>query len=254
MIVMGIELTKKNKVIIQTLFWIVYYITFSFIWVKDGNYKASFFLEFVLLPIRILTVYFCVLFLIPKYLIHKRLKEFILYYIGMLILASIAQRLFMYFFFEDFNKFVFTEIFNISAMLRSLILINTTVIFVSSIYILLLYFREKNKNEQANSKMIELKSNRRTHIISTNSIIYIEGLGNYVNYHLSDASKITVYQSLKQCLLQLEDENFTRIQKSFIININYLRSYDNDTVEMNNGISLPIGAKFNIKELSIHHI
>ncbi|MEW7279975.1 LytTR family DNA-binding domain-containing protein [Aquimarina sp. 2201CG1-2-11] len=158
----------------------------------------------------------------------------------------------MYFFFENLEQFDFSKIFKPSAIVRSSILINSTVFFISAIYILLLYFKEREKNEETNSKTIELKSNRRTHIIPTDTIIYIEGLGNYVNYHLNDNSKITVYTSLKLCLLQLESDNFIRIQKSFIINTSYLRSYDNDTVEMKNGISLPIGAKFNSKKLSIH--
>ncbi len=247
------ELTKKNKVIIQVIFWIIYYIAFSLIWVKNDNYKSSFFLEFILLPIRILTVYLCVLYLIPKYLLLKKFKEFIFFYVGMLILASIGQRLFMYFFYENLEVFDFSEIFKPAALIRSSLLINTTVLFISSLYILILYFREKDKNEESNSEMIELKSNRRTHIIATNSIMYIEGLGNYVNYHLNDSSKITVYKSLKQCLTQLESENFARIQKSFIINTNYLRSYDNETVEMKNGTSLPIGTKFNSEDLSIHN-
>ena len=168
--------------------------------------------------------------------------------------ASIAHRFFMYFFFENLDQFDFGEIFKPAAIVRSSILINSTVFFISAIYILLLYFKERKKNEASDSKMIELKSNRRTHIIPTNSIIYIEGLGNYVNYHLNDATKITVYISLKQCLLQLESNHFVRIQKSFIINTQHLRSYDNDTVEMKNGISLPIGAKFNRKKLSIRNI
>ena len=250
---MAIVLYRKNKVIIQVVFWIAYYLLFSFIWVQNGDYKASFFLEFVLLPIRILTVYCCILFLIPKYLLQKKFIAFVLYYIFLLLFASIAQRLFMFFFIEDFDQFVFSKIFDIPAMIRSSVLINTTIIFVSSVYILLLYFREKENNEQIPGKMIELKSNRRTHRIAIHDIVYIEGLGNYVNYHLQDHSKITVYQSLKKCLEQLEDDKFARIQKSFIINTNHLRSYDNDTVEMNNGASLPVGAKFDIKELSIHH-
>lgn len=163
-----------------------------------------------------------------------------------------TQRLFTYFFVENSDSFNLAEILHIGALIRSSILINTTVLLISAVYILILYFKEREKNEENTAKMIELKSNRRTHIISTHTIVYIEGLGNYVNYHLHDNSKITVYQSLKRCLKELESDQFIRIQKSFIINTDFLRSYDNDTVEMLTGASLPIGAKFDTKKLSIH--
>ncbi|MCZ6693941.1 MAG: hypothetical protein O6939_08560, partial [Bacteroidetes bacterium] len=52
------------RVIHHVLFWLIYYITFGFIWAEGGDYWQSYYLEFILLPIRILAVYFTIFLLI----------------------------------------------------------------------------------------------------------------------------------------------------------------------------------------------
>ena len=120
--------------------------------------------------------------------------------------------------------------------------------FVSSIYILHLYFKEKSKKEINTNDVIKLKSNRRVYRVQPKDILYIEGLGNYVNYMMADGKKITVYQSLKKCLENLSSD-FIRIQKSFIINKNHIKSYNNESVEMINEEFISIGNSFDFSLL-----
>lgn len=244
------ELRRKKKISIQILFWVLYYILFSFIWVKNNDYKSSFYLEFILLPIRIFAVYFTVLYLIPQFLLNKKFIKFILYYAILLIIAGVSQRFFIYFFFDNKEIFNIVEILEINLLIRSIILINSTIFFVSSIYILHLYFKERSKKEIPTNNFVLLKSNRRVYRVQTKDIIYIEGLGNYVNYMMSDGKKITVYQSLKKCLENLSDD-FIRIQKSSIINKNHIKSYNNESVEMTNGEFISIGNSFDFNLLPI---
>ncbi len=242
------KLDEKKKIMIQVVFWILYYILFGFIWVKGVDYKSSFYLEFILLPIRIFAVYFTILYLIPQFLLPKKFLKFVVSYMVLLCFAGIAQRFFIYFFFDDQEVFNIAQILNVKLIVRSIVLINSTVFFVSSVYILNLYFIEKAKSEPQVTNTIELKSNRRIYRVQPKDITHIEGLGNYVNYITIDGKKITVYQSLKKSMEQLPN-HFMRIHKSFIINRHHMKSYSTETVEMISGEFIPIGNSFDQNKL-----
>ncbi|WP_062058282.1 LytR/AlgR family response regulator transcription factor [Aquimarina longa] len=237
------SLSRHKILFIHILFWVSYYIVFGFIWVKEDGYKASFYLEFVLLPVRIFCVYFTVLYLIPQFLLKKHFLKFITFYILLLFFASSIQRVFIHFFVDDFDTFNAIQVFGFDTLLRAMVLINSTVFFVSSIYILQYYFKEKERNESSlkeGNRVLELKSNKRIYTISEDEIVHIEGLGNYVTYHLIDNTTIVVYSGLHKTLNELSD-NFIRIHKSHIINKNRIKSYNKENIELVNGKLLPIG-------------
>lgn len=240
--------SKTQKYIGHILFWIGYYILFSIIWVREGDYIASFYLEFVYMPIRLLVTYAVILYLIPEFLTKKKLKEFLFLYGCILTIGSVLQNVFFYFFYEGNIQFIAQQIFDINAIIRAGVLLNTTVMVVSSIKILDLFFMEKNKNEVAESILLELKSNRRTYRISPNEIKYIEGMGNYVTYHLDKDKKIVVYQSLKDSIAELS-EDFVRVQKSFIVNKKKVISYDSDSIELVSGELIPVGKSANVDDV-----
>lgn len=242
---------NKNKtLIIHFLFWVVYYIFFGIIWAKNGNYKDSFFLEFILLPIRIFCVYFTVLFLLPQFLLKKKFVKFFGFYLVLLLLASVLQNVFIQFFMDNTERFDIGAVVNLSALLRASILINSTVLFVLSVYILKHYFDERTKNEllsknKPESKVVILKSNKRNYHIEEKNIIRVEGLGNYVTYHLTDGSSIVVYSVLKDVLTILSDD-FVRVHKSHIVNKTLIKSYSKDNIELTNNDLIPIGNSVNL--------
>lgn len=216
----------NSKIITHVLFWVVYYVSFSFIWSTDEGLKASFFLEFILLPIRIMAVYVTIYYLLPKFLIKKAYFNFILSYLSLIVVAAIAQRIFIYLFYDTLlmndNE---TSLFNIQQLIRASILINTTVFFVLSFKIFKLFIVEKDKNESNTLKTLEIRSDRRTHKVSLNDILFIEGKGNYTTYHLIDSIRITAYGSVKKALEPLPNY-FVRVHKSFIVNKKEIKSFD----------------------------
>lgn len=138
------------------------------------------------------------------------------------------------------------DLFNIGDIVRSMILINSTVLFVSAIKIVQLWQceREKNRaltNDQSRSKMIKIKSDKRYFRIHPDEILFIEGLGNYVIYHTAD-QKLISYTSLKDALEQLPS-NFVRIHKSYVVNKEQIKSYDPESVEINQTF-IPVGKSF----------
>lgn len=232
-----------SRIITHILFWLAYYFLFGFIWTEEGDYGASYFLEFILLPIRIGVTYACLYLLLPKYLLEKRFIAFITLYMGLLLVGSIMQRLVIYFFFEQHATINLIVALSGSAILRSVILINSTALFLLSLKILKLYFVERAINTDAKDEKVEIRSEKRFYRISPADILYLEGLGNYITYHLKDGKKIIGYGSLKKAQEDLP-HYFSRIHKSFLVNGNAVRSYDNNSVEIGNNKYLPIGNSY----------
>jgi len=247
------------RIIHHILFWLIYYITFGFIWAEGGDYWQSYYLEFILLPIRILAVYFTIFLLIPQYLQHRKIIHFATGYLGLILICAVLQRLFIFFFYEgiavDQN-----QLWDLTGILRAIILINSTVLFVSAIKITQLWWLEGDKNNHLQTiiksihstdrkdEIIEIKAEKRINRIPADELLFVEGLGNYVIYHTQD-KKLISYTSLKQALEELP-EHFIRIHKSYLVNMNHVTSYDHEDIEVGGNL-LPLGRAFR-NGLSLH--
>lgn len=222
----------NSRIATHSIFWVLYYLLFGLIWVGAEGYLASFYLEFILLPIRILAVYITIYFLLPKYLLKRNFKGFFFGYALTLLLGGILQRVFIHLFYEELllNNSA-SGLFNIMMLVRAIVLINTTVLFVLGIKLFQLWAMEHEKNKGLESEILEIRSNRKTHRVPVEDILFVEGLGNYVTYHLLDKSKITSYGSIKATLAQLP-QNFRRVHKSYIVNKEHIKSYDALTIDV----------------------
>lgn len=239
-----LSIRKFPNILYHVIFWIGYFLLFGYIWADNGEFRSSYLLEFILLPVRIGAVYFSVYYLIPQYLENRSYGKFILYYLLSILLFGVLQQVFIHFFFEAKSLGTLLQALAPEKVLRACVLINSTVIFLSAVKILLLYQKEKEKKaKHGDSKHLFLKSDKRIHRIKEDEIIYLEGMGNYVTYHLEGNQNIICYNSLKESLLEL-DQNFLRIHKSYIINRNHVKSYNMEGIEMSNGKVLPIGFSF----------
>lgn len=237
----------NSRLLTHLTFWVLYYVSFSLIWAKSGDFFTSFYLEFVLLPMRMMAVYVTLYVLIPKYLRLERYFSFGASLLLLLSCSALMQRVFIYYFYENFILNQPNELFDISQLVRSMILINSTVLFVSTTKIIQLWQEERKKNTLLSNnaidkaKVIKIRSDKRYFRILSDDILFIEGLGNYVIYHTAD-QKLISYISLKVALEQLP-ENFVRIHKSYVVNKSQIKSYDPESVEINK-VFIPVGKSF----------
>lgn len=233
----------QSRLIRHASFWLAYYVLFSLIWASPerGGYFASFYLEFVLMPLRILASYCMMYVLIPAFLSHRKLLAFLVSYAALIIVAGGLQQLIGHFFYDQLINGE-SETFALSAAswVRNIVLINSTVILLGAAKVIKLHFelvdslaRENKPNiEQENNSgdaVIEVKSNRRIHRLKVSEILYVEGMGNYVRYTTSDGARIVVYGSLKSAEENLPD-SFVRIHRSYLINRKRITAYDKETV------------------------
>jgi len=91
------------------------------------------------------------------------------------------------------------------------------------------------------AKFLYVKSNRKTVKINQQDIAYIEGMNNYVKIFCPPNVHI-VYTSLQKLLTDL-DVQFLRIHKSYIINKNKIRAFNQEQIEIGDKV-LPIGNKY----------
>ncbi|MEK6153046.1 LytTR family DNA-binding domain-containing protein [Flavobacteriaceae bacterium 3-367] len=230
----------NSRIATHIIFWIAYYIFFGLLWVTDEGYLASFYLEFVLLPTRIMAVYLVIYFLLPRFLLKSKYPHFFLGYVLVLLLAGALQRIFIHLFYE--NLLLNTAghgLFSATMFIRAVVLINTTVLLVLGAKLFQLWQIAHEKNKGIDQKFLEIRSNRRMHRVPLDSILFVEGLGNYVVYRLSDKSKITAYGTIKEAL-RLLPSNFVRVHRSYIVNRDHIKSYDANTIDVQNE-SVPRG-------------
>ncbi len=229
-----------SRILTHVLFWLGYFISFGLIWSRDGNYYDSFLLEFVLLPLRISAVYLTIYVLIPRSLLQEKYLRFALQYGLLVLVCGILQRVISHYFYDGNTGWTISELLALWPIMRAVILINSTVLFVSAFKILTLYLEERRKNQAFSTQpVIEIKADKRIFRLQPEQIMFIEGMGNYVTYHTTDQQKLIRYSSLKQALNELPSD-FVRIHKSYIVNKQHVRSYNTEDVEIGEQF-LPIG-------------
>ncbi|MEM7550791.1 MAG: LytTR family DNA-binding domain-containing protein [Bacteroidota bacterium] len=235
----------RSRILTHVTFWVFYYILFSFLWSKEGNYYESFGLEFILMPIRISMAYLTMYYLIPQFLLKDRLIQFAWRYGLFLLLAGVLQRVFIYFFHEVFFIDSGRSVIDVQGVVRAMVLVNSTVLFLSALKMYSYWKEERLKRTDTLEKTIEIRSEKRIYRIKPSDIQYIEGLGNYVTFYISNRKPLISYMSLKEATKNLPD-NFHRIHKSFIINKNRIDSYTNENVEIEGRI-IPVGKSITLE-------
>ena len=98
----------KNKVLLwHVLFWVVFTAIFTFIeGGYNNNFGEAFSLELSYLPLRLIIVYFNYFYLLPKFLLKKEIRKYILYSLLTVVVGAFVQRVFNYYL---YNPLIFPE-------------------------------------------------------------------------------------------------------------------------------------------------
>jgi DNA-binding LytR/AlgR family response regulator len=98
------------------------------------------------------------------------------------------------------------------------------------------------KPDQYNDQSVYVKSKSKTFRIEFNNILYIEGVGNYVNFVLKD-KKIMTYLSMSEALRFLPSSAFCRVHKSYIISLKQIDSIEFHQIKIKDHV-IPIGKTY----------
>lgn len=103
--------------------------------------------------------------------------------------------------------------------------------------------RLSNSKEEGGKEVIFIKNSEGIHRIKLKEILFIESFKNYVSYN-SNNGKIEVKKSLSEVEVTLPKHLFIRIHRSYIVNINFIKSLKYDGVTLTNEHKLPIGRSY----------
>ncbi len=74
-------------------------------------------------------------------------------------------------------------------------------------------------------------------------ILFVEGLDNYLKIHLQNASPIIVRMTLKALMEKLNEKEFIRVHRSYIIHINRIESVKQKMITVS-GEEIPVGKNY----------
>ena len=100
--------------------------------------------------------------------------------------------------------------------------------------------------EQKGINRLTLPSGQGYRLVDVDDIIHIEADSNYSIFHLKNKEKITVSKVLKDYEEILPEERFFRIHKSSIVNLKYVKEYNNKNglvLLLQNGESLVVSRR-----------
>lgn len=97
----------------------------------------------------------------------------------------------------------------------------------------------KSSLESISADFMLIKAERKFHKVLFRDILYIEGLKDYVVIYTRD-NKIITAMNLKTISAKLPPAIFLRVSKSYVVNIDYITSFDNHTIYLQQS-EIPIG-------------
>ncbi|MDR6783915.1 two-component system LytT family response regulator [Pedobacter africanus] len=102
------------------------------------------------------------------------------------------------------------------------------------------------KKEKINSNRLALTTAEGVYVVDKTNIIRVEAMSNYSVFILAGSKKIVVSKTLKEYEQILDDEFFTRISRSVIINLACVVKYrkgDGGTLELSDGSEVEVSVQ-----------
>ncbi|MFC3159748.1 two component transcriptional regulator, LytTR family [Chryseobacterium arachidis] len=104
-------------------------------------------------------------------------------------------------------------------------------------------------NQNKENAYFFVKSSGQQHRINFEDILYVESIKDYVNIRTSEQEYI-VLDTLKSMELQLPENSFVRIHKSFILNLYQIKNLGSKKVTLLSEQEIPIGESYRMNLLA----
>ncbi|SFU46074.1 two component transcriptional regulator, LytTR family [Pustulibacterium marinum] len=101
---------------------------------------------------------------------------------------------------------------------------------------------EKKELEKAITH-ITVKADYKTHQVALDSILFLEGLDDYVKIHRETEKILVTRSTLKKMLEKLPTEEFIRVHRSYIISKNKVSNYYKQTLKIGT-FTIPVGNSY----------
>ena len=95
--------------------------------------------------------------------------------------------------------------------------------------------------DKENHKVV-IRNKKGNYKILYKDILYAESKARVVNIYLKSSEVISFYSKLDDFIKTLQDERFLKCHKSFAVNMDYVLKIENNSIFMNNNITIPISS------------
>ncbi len=96
---------------------------------------------------------------------------------------------------------------------------------------------------ESEEDFIYVKSEQKLIKIAYSDIRYIEALADYVKIYINGDKRIITLQTMKNMAAKLPADRFSRVHRSFIVNLKHIKSLSSNKVELSDR-QLPIGKNY----------
>ncbi len=110
-----------------------------------------------------------------------------------------------------------------------------------------IYANNQTLSIKSDKEFLFIKSEYKIIRIELNKIQYIEGMNEYVRIHRENAKPIMSLLSLKSIENQLPEDQFMRVHKSYIVNLQKITEIESNTIICGDGIVIPVSKLYREK-------
>lgn len=89
-----------------------------------------------------------------------------------------------------------------------------------------------------------VRADNRSVKIEFDKILYVEAMSEYIRIHFLDGTSLMTFMSIKLMADSLPEERFMRIHRSYIIDLERIKSLHRSEVELSDGTKVPISASY----------
>ena len=220
------------------IFWIIVYGSLTLIfadWV--GGAIKTFYYVSLMMPVIIGTSYFFNYVLVPRYLFKHRFLLFGLYSFYMLVVSlcmemvvGILAFLLMIYYGINENGVLITDVFIMAGTLYFVVLVMSFILLIRHYFVdQRAIGRLEEKQAQLDLGYFTVRSNRQTAKVKFEELLYLESLGDYIEFHLVNGSAISSKEKISH-MEKILPEGFLRIHRSFIVNRSKISSFSREYV------------------------
>lgn len=107
-----------------------------------------------------------------------------------------------------------------------------------------IFFEAIEQVNKISSKNIVISSKHNNKVINLNNIIYLESFNKKVILHETSGESEEINYIFKNLYEKIKNNGFIRCHKSYIVNINYVQTFNKFECKLQNDIIIPIGRKY----------
>ncbi len=108
------------------------------------------------------------------------------------------------------------------------------------------YFTEPELEEgvRQTDDFLFLKTEYKIVRIEPRKIKYIEGMRDYIRIHLEDEKPIMALIKLKNIINHLAPDEFMRVHRSYIVNLNKVQTIERNRILFDKGVAIPVSEQY----------